>query len=71
MCRSAVIAKTVNLAQEKSPASKLCGDLRDGERRLAGLIGATVNSFVVGIKRVSREARKEELPVTVQQFVHN
>ena len=66
-----MIAKTVNLAQEKSPASKLCGDLRDGERRLAGLIGATVNSFVVGIKRVSREARKEELPVTVQQFVHN
>ena len=58
MCRSAVIAKMVNLAQEKSPANKVCRDLRDG----GGKLGS--------VRRVSREARKE-LPVTVQQFVHN
>ena len=62
MYRSALIAKMVSLAQEKSPASKLC---RDGGRRLSGgqLSGETVNSVVVGMKRVSREARKK-LPVT-------
>ena len=42
-----MIAKMVNLAQEKSPANKVCRDLRDG----GGKLGS--------VRRVSREARKE------------
>ena len=37
MCRSAVIAKMVNLAQEKSPANKVCRDLRDGGGKLGSV----------------------------------
>ena len=60
MCRSAVIAKMVNLAQEKSPANKVCRDLRDGGRKIGfgeefrGRLGRIFPSLCSNLSTTSR-----------------